>query len=162
MRPMPTVKTKTMVARVSPEPVIDIAERMLGIPYVHQSATWAGVDCTGLLRLIWKEWTGLPVPVIDVPVAKDWHISHPRLMLDGVGIYMDQVTDDPQPGDALLFCTGGSEYPRHAGVLSRDPHRMIHAYAARTMDRQHVCVSRYRTGWGAPHSIWRFRWPHSS
>lgn len=108
----------------------------LGIPYVPHGHTHAGVDCWGLVRLVYAERYGIELPT---PERYD--------PLDGAAVaglvagpMRDEwrLTEAPQVGDVVLLRVMG--YPSHIGLLCA-PGAMLHAREGHA-----VCVERLDTG----------------
>jgi cell wall-associated NlpC family hydrolase len=89
---------------------VDIAERMIGSPYLWGGRTRIGIDCSGLVQVA-LEAAGIPAPRdTDMQVAE---LGHP--------IAIPQELDGLQRGD-LVFWKG------HVGIMS-DALMLVHANA---------------------------------
>ena len=115
----------------------------IGIPYAARGRTRAGLDCWGLVCLVYREQFGIELPAIDAeydpadgnavarlvggPLSDDWH-----------------EVADPQPGDVVLCRVLG--YPSHIGIVL-DACHMLHA-----RERHQVVVERIDSG-GWKHRI---------
>lgn len=133
--------------------IAEIAESWIGVPYHHQGRTRIGCDCIGLLIGVWCEWSGEDAPEAVV-YAPDWHIKTPDLLHNSVSSYMHEV-EDHGPGDVLLFTVGSSRLPRHTGIVSTDPSRIVHAYSLRSMNKAGQTVKKTTYQSFDLHSAWR-------
>lgn len=99
------------------------ANRYVGLPYVAHGVDRSGVDCWGLVRLVYAEHFG-----IEVTGGPDHYDPRdPRQVADIMaGPYREGWTEtaDPQPGDIVLLRI--LRYPSHVGILVR-PGLMLHA-----------------------------------
>ncbi len=104
--------------------VIDVARRWLGTPYHHLGdVPGVGVDCSMLLVRVYVE-TRLMAPFDPRPYPTDWHLHRSEEK------YIDWIkgravpTDDPGPGDMVLFRFGRTF--SHGGIVVEWP-RIIHS-----------------------------------
>lgn len=99
--------------------LIRIARSWMGTPYIHQQATkGAGCDCIGLLRGVFKEYTGNTVPI--PPYSADWAESNPEeTMYNLVRTYIRQIPIiELAPGDMALFRMTPKGAAKHCGLIS--------------------------------------------
>lgn len=130
----------------------------IGLPFVDGGRDRAGVDCWGLLRLIYREVLAIELPGYDgVPAAEsaaiegliargqaDW-----RCIATAAGLRDGAAWGRARPFDGLLIRQAGHD--AHVGVLVRGT-RFIHAPLNRSVrlergdDRQwrHRIVGLYR------------------
>lgn len=117
------------------------ANDYVGIPYVPRGLTREGVDCWGLVRLVYRDLYGITLPagpdqydpgdgpavaaIFSGPPRDDWRLA-----------------EVPEEGDVALFQVMG--WPSHIGVICA-PGAMLHAREGHA-----VCVERIDTG----------RWKH--
>lgn len=88
----------------------------LGTPYVTgQAVRGRGCDCVGLVRGVWSELTGRPLP--EVPGwRRDWADARGRPLLSAARAHL--VEADPGeagPGSAVILRLAGREV--HTGIL---------------------------------------------
>ena len=125
----PSSTDVTPPAAADPAPVVAVARRWLGTPYVHQaSLRGAGCDCLGLIRGIWREVVG-DEPERPPPYAPFWGGERgDETLLAAARRHLLARPDgaDPRPGDVLLFRYRAWLPARHAAVLET-PGMMIHA-----------------------------------
>lgn len=150
-----------MAAPVSPDSglaIAALAEAWVGTPYRHQGASREGCDCLGLVRGVWRDWTGEDEPESAPAYAIDWFRDDPGMMIEAATRHLHAVPKGEgwRPGDVLMFRIRGSKAPRHAGIVAIDPARMVHAYAAHSMDRSSVALSRIAAWRGDVAAIFRF------
>tara|TARA_R110000822_G_scaffold68652_2_gene167019 strand:+ start:76 stop:489 length:414 start_codon:yes stop_codon:yes gene_type:complete len=97
----------------------------IGIPVAPLGSTRAGVDCWGLVMLVYKEVFG---------IALEPHKTH--LLAAHRGEFPDltdftaitEPTDDPQDGDALQMWSilDGVRSQNHVGLVIEKPRRILH------------------------------------
>lgn len=117
------------------------AEAYIGIPYVEEGRDLVrdgGVDCWGLLLLIWRERYGIVPPAYDGP---HWHKGADAAEI-GVAIeresarYTEIAPGCEREGDAIKLRLRG--HPLHIGLVIA-PGWMIH-----THETAAVCIENYR------------------
>ena len=118
-----------MIARAA---VVAEARSWLGTPYQHQaSAKGAGCDCLGLVRGVWRALYG-EEPQGVPPYRPDWaELGGEETLLEAARRCL-RPTNDPRPGDVLLFRMHPDAPVQHAAIASADD-RMIHAYWGRAV-----------------------------
>ena len=115
------------------------AAEYVGLPYRKHGRDRSGVDCWGLLCLIWQERLGGPRAAYE---GVDWYRGQTpaRIGSDALA-YASQYTEIPlgteQLGDGLLLRMRG--HPFHVGLVLA-PGWMIHTHEAAGS-----VVERYRT-----------------
>lgn len=118
----------------------DWVERYIGIPYVESGrdpAADGGLDCWGLLVLIWREQYGVDLPIYDGP---HWAKGADRAAIAAAiraeqERYLDVAPGTEREGDGILLRLLGQ--PLHVGLVVA-PGWMIH-----THETAAVCVERY-------------------
>jgi len=110
--------------------------KYIGIPFKDKGRTVEGLDCWGLLYLIFKEQFGIEIPsfVDDYPTSTN---------LKAVGALIEQNShtwinieqDVQKAGDVLLMRFFG--HPVHVGILI-DKRRMIHVLKGRNTCLQKI------------------------
>jgi cell wall-associated NlpC family hydrolase len=102
---------KTASGRVD---VVNIASRLLEVPYVWGGLTAYGVDCSGLVYLAYRQ--------LGVDLPRDAH--------DQADATEAIDAEEAQPGDLYFFARPGKQI-HHIGIVSAAPHgderTMIHA-----------------------------------
>jgi cell wall-associated NlpC family hydrolase len=113
-----------------PGAIIAAARAYLGVPWVHQGVSAAGVDCLGLVVATARD-LGVPTPPLP-PYGREPDILALRA---GLGNWLHKAsTREPEPGDVLLF--HDRRYPGHLGLMS-EAGRFIHAWNTPSVRR--VC-----------------------
>lgn len=109
--------------------VLEVARLWVGTPYVLGAALrGAGCDCVGLVRGVWSEYTGRPLPAAP-PWRADWANDRARPLVAAARQYL--VPKDPQeagPGDVVVLRVQGTR-EAHCGILE-DGDQLIHAMEA--------------------------------
>ncbi len=132
----------------TPHDIIAAARSFLGVRFVHQGRSAAGLDCLGLLLVTAEKaalrFDGKSALELDVPrygMKPDTVLLHTKLMG-----HLRPV-ETPQPGDVLLLAIDGR--PQHLAIVSDYPAAgelgMIHSYAA----AKQVVEHRYDAYWRA-------------
>lgn len=89
--------------------IVAEAQTFLGIPYVWAGESRSGVDCSGLVKLVFQKF-GIQVP----------HLADSQAYLG------QQVAKDLQPGDVIAFRYAGASTYHHVGIYVGGG-QMIHA-----------------------------------
>jgi cell wall-associated NlpC family hydrolase len=84
----------------------ELAEQMIGTPYVWGGRTAKGIDCSGLVQLVWA------AAGVQLPRDSD-------LQLASLGAEKDVDSADLARGDVVFF-------PGHVGIMA-DSQTIIHA-----------------------------------
>lgn len=118
----------------------------VGLPYCAGGETRAGVDCWGLLALVWREQFGRELPPYRGPL---WHIgADANSIADAAQAHASAFVginpEAEQIGDGLLLRIGAG--PLHIGMVVGS-RCMLHAQES-TLS----CVERYDS------VHWRRRW----
>lgn len=102
--------------------LVAIARTWIGTPYVHQaSLKGKGCDCIGLLRGVWREYTGCRTdPEILPPYAPDWaEATGAETLRDGLARHLRAIgLDAVAPGDAVLFRMIAAGPAKHCGIVA--------------------------------------------
>jgi cell wall-associated NlpC family hydrolase len=93
----------------------------IGVPFVPRGRTPAGVDCWGLVRLVYADQLGVELPSLadDYPDTRDGAVLGP-LLHSHLEAWQPAL---PQPFAVALFTAHGGRC--HVGVMI-DPARMLH------------------------------------
>lgn len=106
--------------------VLEVARLWIGTRYVLGAALrGAGCDCVGLVRGVWSEYTGNPLPAAP-PWRADWANDRARPLVAAARHYLDPL--DPLevgPGDVVVLRVRGTR-EAHCGILEEGD-QMIHA-----------------------------------
>jgi len=137
--------------------VVEIARSWIGTPYVHQAAAkGAGSDCLGLIRGIWAELHGAPLPKAPA-YTEDW--AEPQgdeVLWRAARAHLIPATGEAE-GDVLLFRMREAGVAKHLGLQSATGARpaFIHAYSGHG-----VVESPLSRPWRA-RIVARFRFPET-
>lgn len=119
-------------------PLPEWCAQYIGIPYKTGGRDRDGIDCWGLVNLVWREQFGIDLPDYDGPL---WHPnkSTAREVSTGAAAYSALFRPVPQGeercGDGILFRMRG--YPLHLAIVVA-PGFMMHVE-----DNADTCVERY-------------------
>jgi cell wall-associated NlpC family hydrolase len=90
-------------------PSLAAARRLLGAPYVWGGLTPHGIDCSGLVRFVWRQLG----------------VTLPRDADDQAAVTEPLALGDERAGDLYFFARPG-RHIHHVGIVSA-PRRMVHA-----------------------------------
>lgn len=110
------------------EQALAVARAWIGTPYVHQASTqFAGCDCLGLLRGVWRSLYGAEPE--DMPAySADWSEASGNERLWAAAIrHLEPVEGPEAPGDVLLFRMRQASVAKHLGLLGNAT-SFVHAY----------------------------------
>lgn len=114
--------------------IISEARSWLDTPYQHQaSRKYAGCDCLGLLRGVWRALYGAE-PMAVPAYSPDWAERKARETLkEAADICLTPLAlSQACAGDVLLFRMDPQAPAKHVAILTA-PERMIHAYWGRAV-----------------------------
>lgn len=110
-----------------------LARSWIGTPYHNRAAIkGAGCDCIGLIRGLWAEIYGLPVPEVPVYSAR-WtgQNKETEVLLETARQYLAEVDPGTRaPGVVLAFRVHPKAIAQHCGVMT-SPTSMVHAHSGR-------------------------------
>lgn len=104
------------------------AEKYLGIPWVSRGQDWSGVDCYGLLVLVFREEFGVSIPTFpevdprEIPEER-WAEVVDAAWSEGKEEFWEPVSGDRKVGDAVELVLLGRP---HCGVMVSGT-EMLHA-----------------------------------
>ena len=112
--------------------------RYVGIPYLESGRDRNGLDCWGLVVLIWREQYGFDLPAYDGP---HWAKGADRAAIAAAieaeqARYVEVPAGQEREGDGILLRMMG--LPLHIGLVVT-PGWMIH-----THETAAVCIENYR------------------
>lgn len=116
----------------------------VGLPYLAGGRDRGGIDCWGLVRIVYAEQLGIDLPAYDTIAAGDRPRVRAATAQEAASGWAKAVV--AQPFDVLTFDRGA-----HVGI-ALDRTRMLHAEKGRD-----ACVERWSqpTWLGRLHGIWR-------
>lgn len=108
---------------VTPADVVACARSLLGVPYMHQGRTRAGIDCIGvpLMVGIWLEL----IPGIVGPT--DYGRMPDAALKEHAALWMDQLSA-PVAGATLILRWPKHAFASHCGIYT-GAGTIIHAYS---------------------------------
>ncbi|MFW6022255.1 MAG: C40 family peptidase [Halanaerobiaceae bacterium] len=74
------------------EKTLEVAGKLMDIPYAHNGRTYEGVDCLGLIHLFFKEM-GVELPIDDNRglIGDDWYKTEPDRYIEGLKSLGEEV-----------------------------------------------------------------------
>ncbi len=105
--------------------VRELSDKYLGVPYLHLGRSLQGLDCYGLIIMVYKE---IGYNLIDLDnYDKNWTRKGEDLFVDNYQKQWVRVIT-PHLYDVILF-TGAKGLTNHAGIYLR-PDRFLHCVKA--------------------------------
>lgn len=100
-------------------------DRYVGLPYLDRGRDLAGVDCYGLLRLVYAEILGIELPSYadDYRTAAD-DLAIASLIADELDPWDEVAKGGEREGDAVLMRSG--RHLRHVGIVADGRARLLH------------------------------------
>ena len=103
------------------------ASRYVGLPWLPKGRSADGVDCWGLVHLVYREVLDLPLLSYVMDYTTPEELAQVRRLFEGGQASGDWTqVDEFQPLDVLLFRRG--RYPSHVGLYVRQ-NLMLHVDA---------------------------------
>ncbi len=135
---------------ISKEALIEQAQRLVGVPFVHQGRSVHGVDCIGAIALAAVNAGLDPEAATGLKDTRDYGRTPSSELLDKVTRGCIRVHRS-EPGLLVLFRFPGEMYPQHFAILTGEG-TIVHADAKRGRVVEHG----YRGLWLRwTHSLWR-------
>lgn len=117
--------------------------KYVGLPHLPHGRDWDGVDCWGLVRLVFREERGVRLPSY---VGRCPALDESRDLASLITSERDagpwEKVEHPQPFDVLLFRVGA--YETHVGVAV-DAHHMLHSFGGAGAVIVRVDSARWKT-----------------
>jgi len=109
---------------ITRQDVVDEARTWIGVPWVHGGRARSGVDCAGLLHVVFSRFASLP-PTPAYPIDFFLHRGDERFkdFVEQYAIYSPNTA--PLPGDICLYKVGRSL--SHGAIVMWWPY-VIHAW----------------------------------
>lgn len=106
-----------MKYEITRKQILEAAESMLGLPFVHQGRSdRTGVDCVGLLVCIARK-LGYP-EIVDIEGYR--RVPKAETIRETLAVNLEEIpVEDCKPGDIFLMRTGGIK-ARHAAIYHSD------------------------------------------
>lgn len=97
--------------------------KWIGIPFQWGGASFGGADCTGLVRLYYKEKLGIELPPDDLPHTPEaWIVSGESYIIGYLDRYCLRVNTARAESIVVIHFWGGGA---HVGVMC-GPDRFLH------------------------------------
>lgn len=92
--------------------------KYIGIPYEHLGRGWGGVDCYGLVILVYHEEYNIKLVPFEYDMAWQEHPEEedPINKYRGADVWKEVSLADIQEGDVLLFRVGSCPVVNHIGL----------------------------------------------
>lgn len=97
--------------------------KYVGIPYKHQGRDIFGLDCWGLIKLIYKDMLGIDIWDIGEDYTKEWSWEGKDYFIENYQKQWERVTE-PRLFDGVLI-NNGKGIANHAGIML-DKTKFIH------------------------------------
>jgi cell wall-associated NlpC family hydrolase len=101
--------------------------RYVGISYKHQGRDMNGIDCWGLIKLIYKDMLGIEIWDIGENYTEDWSWEGKNHFIENYQKQWERVSE-PRIFDGILI-NNGKGIANHAGVMLENG-RFIHCIKA--------------------------------
>ncbi len=135
------------VSRMS---LIAEAQRLVGVPFVHQGRSVHGVDCIGAIKLAAINAGLDPEAATGLKDTRDYGLVVTSEMLDKMSRVCTRVRE-VEPGLLVLFRFPEEKHPQHFGILTNN-RTIVHA----DVKQGRVVEHGYRGLWLRwTHSLWR-------
>ena len=103
-------------------------DKYLGLPWVIGGRERSGVDCWGLVRLVYRQECGIELPSwVDDPHARDLTLhGRSKAFRAHVGKFMElpRWTKEQRPFDIAALSIRGNLW--HVGILVEAPYTVLH------------------------------------
>lgn len=111
-------------------------DRYLGLPYVEKGRTMEGVDCYGLVYLIYKQEFGIVLPTYCAEYECAMNVDIETIRHCYIGWRELPPTARPQIGDVATFVVKGSF---HVGLMTDVKMRkMLHITSGRNVTQERI------------------------
>lgn len=122
---------------------MSLFDRFIGIPYLDRGRSLAGVDCYGLVRLVYRELRGIDLPSYIERYVMGADLAAIESLIAGALDRWALIEQSSETAfDAVLLREGA--HPTHIGMVVT-PGKMLHVPRGETSR-----IERYRAG----------RWQH--
>lgn len=98
-------------------------EKYIGIPFAEKGRDLSGVDCWGLVRLVYKEQLGIDLPSYDREYADSNDREVLARLVNAEEEKLWHHPEKPQPFDVIIINMLGM--PTHVGIVI-DSSKMLH------------------------------------
>ena len=94
---------------------ISKVNQYVGLPYKNMGRDRSGLDCWGLIKIVYKEILGIELWDIGEAYPDDWSFKGKDLFMENYQRQWENV-DEPQAWDVVLLQNGGTVV-NHAGIV---------------------------------------------
>lgn len=116
-----------------------IFDRFVGIPYLDKGRSVVGLDCWGLLWMVYRELRGIELPsYAESYVTGADRQAMARLIAGEMDDWQEIPAGQEKPFDGVLMREG--KFPRHIGIVTQ-PGMLLHVEQGETSR-----IERYRSG----------------
>lgn len=114
-------------------------DRFVGIPYLDKGRSIVGLDCWGLLYLVYRELRGIELPSYSESyVTGADRVAMARLIAGEMDDWQEIPAGQEKTFDGVLMREG--KFPRHVGIVTA-PGMLLHVEQGETSH-----IERYRSG----------------
>lgn len=114
-------------------------DRFVGIPYLDRGRSVVGLDCWGLVALVFRGLRGIELPsYAECYVTASDRAAIARLIAGEIEPWLEIDAASEQIFDVVLMREG--RYPRHVGIVT-EPGQLLHV-----QDGETSRIERYRSG----------------
>lgn len=126
-------------------------DRFVGIPYLDKGRSFVGLDCWGLLHLVFRELHGIELPsYAERYVTGADREAMARLIANEMEDWQEVTPGREKTFDGVLMREG--KFPRHIGIVTQ-PGMLLHVEQGETSR-----IERYRSGIIANRIVGFFRY----
>jgi cell wall-associated NlpC family hydrolase len=126
-------------------------DRFVGIPYLDKGRSIEGLDCWGLLWIVFRELRNIDLPsYIESYVTGADRKAMSQLIAGELGDWQEVTKGQEQTFDGVLMREG--TFPRHIGIVTA-PGLLLHVSPGETSQ-----IQRYRSGILANRLVGFFRY----
>jgi len=105
-------------------------KKFIGLPYKYLGRDFDGVDCYGLLFLIYKHVLGIDLPEYSNFYTQDWYKTEDHIV-DQFHTFMEKIDPPYKKFDGILLRHGTKTIVNHIATYLGE-NKMIHIYKGST------------------------------
>jgi len=104
--------------------------KFVGIPYKNKGRSFNGVDCYGLICLVYKEILGIVLPSFEeLAYEKRWFLKGKNIIMDNVYEGWYEISPPYRIFDGILFYLRSKNIVNHIGLyIGRN--RILHVFSS--------------------------------
>ena len=111
--------------------------KYIGLPYLNMGRSFSGVDCFGLLYVLYFMERGIILPdYTELKYNKDWY-KHENHILDSINSKWTKVEEPYKLWDALIFYLSSPTIANHVGIYIEE-NKFLHIYEGQTSMISHL------------------------